>query len=58
MELGLVEDKLFPQFGPFYKHNYGGGANMHIDELARFVNETHGCTALHFRGGQREKPGG
>ncbi len=37
---GLVEDKLLPKFGPFYKNYFGGGANMHVDELCRFVDET------------------
>jgi len=37
---GLIEDRQFPKFGPFYKNYFGGGANMHIDELCRFVNET------------------
>ncbi len=36
---GLIEDRLFPKFGPFYKNYFGGGANMHIDELCRFVDE-------------------
>lgn len=40
LEKGLVEDKHFPKFGPFYKNYYGGGANMHIDELCRFVDES------------------
>lgn len=40
LEKGLIEDKLFPNFGPFYKNYFGGGANMHIDELCRFVNKT------------------
>jgi agmatine deiminase len=40
LEKGLIEDKMFPKLGPFYQNYYGGGANMHIDELARFVNET------------------
>ncbi len=39
LEKGLIEDRLFPKFGPFYKNYFGGGANMHIDELCRFVNE-------------------
>ncbi|HCM75445.1 MAG TPA: hypothetical protein DIS90_03625 [Cytophagales bacterium] len=37
---GLIEDRLFPKFGPFYKNYFGGGANMHVDELCRFVDET------------------
>ena len=37
---GLIEDKEFKNRGPFYKNLFGGGANMHIDELCRFVNET------------------
>jgi len=40
LEKGLIEDKIFPKFGPFYKNYFGGGANMHVDELCRFVNET------------------
>lgn len=37
---GLVEDRIFPKFGPFYKNYFGGGANRHIDELCRFVDES------------------
>jgi len=37
---GLIEDRLFPRFGPFYKNYFGGGANMHVDELCRFTDET------------------
>jgi agmatine deiminase len=37
---GLIEDKRFPKFGPFHKNYFGGGANMHVDELCRFVDET------------------
>lgn len=37
---GLAEDKQYKELGPFYKNYFGGGANMHIDELCRFVNET------------------
>lgn len=37
---GLIEDKQFPKSGPFYKNYFGGGANMHVDELCRFVDET------------------
>jgi len=37
---GLIEDKRFKNGGRFYKNLFGGGANMHIDELCRFVNET------------------
>ena len=37
---GLAEDKLYKNFGPFFKNYFGGGANMHVDELCRFVNET------------------
>lgn len=37
---GLIEDRLFPNFGPFYKNYFGGGANMHVDELCRFTDET------------------
>ncbi len=37
---GLIEDRIFPKFGPFYKNYFGGGANMHIDELCRFVDES------------------
>ncbi len=40
LEKGLIEDKIFPKFGPFYKNYFGGGANMHIDELCRFVDES------------------
>ena len=40
LEKGLVEDKIFPKFGPFHKNYFGGGANMHIDELCRFVDES------------------
>lgn len=40
LEKGLIEDKLFPKFGPFYRNYFGGGANMHIDELCRFVDES------------------
>ena len=40
LEKGLIEDKLFPNGAPFFANYYGGGANMHVDELARFVNET------------------
>jgi agmatine deiminase len=40
LEKGLIEDKQFPNGAPFFENYYGGGANMHIDELARFVNET------------------
>ena len=40
LEKGLAEDKLLPDGAPFYANYYGGGANMHVDELARFVNET------------------
>jgi len=39
LENGLIEDRQFPKFGPFYKNYFGGGANMHIDELCRFVDE-------------------
>jgi len=35
---GLIEDKQFPRMGPFFKNYFGGGANMHIDELCRFVD--------------------
>lgn len=38
LEEGLIEDKILPDFGPFHKNYFGGGANMHIDELCRFVN--------------------
>lgn len=37
---GFIEDKTFKHYGPFYKNYFGAGANMHIDELCRFVNET------------------
>lgn len=40
LEKGLAEDKLLPNGAPFVANYYGGGANMHVDELARFVNET------------------
>ena len=40
LEDGLIEDRYFPKFGPFYKNYFGGGANMHIDELCRFVDES------------------
>lgn len=40
LDKGLIEDKIFPKFGPFYKNYFGGGANMHIDELCRFVDES------------------
>lgn len=40
LKKGLVEDIQFPKFGPFYKNYFGGGANMHVDELCRFVNDT------------------
>jgi len=40
LEKGLIEDKQFPKSGPFYKNYFGGGANMHIDELCRFVGDT------------------
>ncbi len=36
---GLIEDKIFKNYGPFYKNYFGGGANMHIDELCRFIDE-------------------
>lgn len=39
LEKGLAEDKLFPNGAPFVANYYGGGANMHVDELARFVDE-------------------
>lgn len=39
LEKGLAEDKTMKNFGPFHKNYFGGGANMHIDELCRFVNE-------------------
>lgn len=39
LEKGLAEDKQFPHGAPFVANYYGGGANMHIDELARFVDE-------------------
>ena len=37
---GLIEDRHFPNAGPFYRNYFGGGANMHVDELARFVNDS------------------
>lgn len=40
LENGLIEDRHFPKFAPFYKNYIGGGANMHIDELCRFVDES------------------
>jgi len=40
LEDGLIEDRHFPNSGPFYKNYFGGGANMHIDELCRFVDES------------------
>ncbi len=40
LEKGLIEDRRFPKSAPFYKNYYSGGANMHVDELARFVDET------------------
>lgn len=40
LEKGLAEDKQFLNGAPFFANYYGGGANMHVDELARFVNET------------------
>lgn len=36
---GLAEDKVYKD-GGLYKNYFGGGANMHVDELARFVNDT------------------
>lgn len=40
LEKGLAEDKQFVDGAPFVANYYGGGANMHVDELARFVDET------------------
>jgi agmatine deiminase len=40
LEKGFIEDKKFPNGAPFFENYYGGGANMHVDELARFVDET------------------
>jgi len=37
---GLIEDRKLPQDAPFVKNYFGGGANMHVDELARFVNDS------------------
>jgi agmatine deiminase len=37
---GLAEDKVCKDFGPFFKNYFGGGANMHVDELCRFVNDS------------------
>lgn len=37
---GLIEDITFKNYGPFYKNYFGGGANRHIDELCRFVNDS------------------
>lgn len=36
---GLAEDKITKDFGPFHSKYFGGGANMHVDELCRFINE-------------------
>jgi len=36
---GFIEDKTFKNYAPFYKNYFGGGANMHIDELCRFVDK-------------------
>jgi agmatine deiminase len=36
---GLIEDRQFPKMGPFFRNYFGGGANMHVDELCRFVND-------------------
>jgi agmatine deiminase len=36
---GLIEDKQFPKSAPFFKNYFGGGANMHVDELCRFADE-------------------
>ncbi len=36
---GLIEDRTLQNYAPFFKNYFGGGANMHIDELCRFVNE-------------------
>lgn len=35
---GLAEDRIYKNYGPFYKNYFGGGANMHIDELCRFTD--------------------
>jgi agmatine deiminase len=35
---GLAEDRIYKNYGPFYKKYFGGGANMHIDELCRFTD--------------------
>lgn len=40
LEQGLVEDRQLPRSAPFIRNYFGGGANMHVDELARFVDET------------------
>ncbi len=37
---GLAEDKVQKNFGPFFKNYFGGGANMHVDEICRFVSES------------------
>lgn len=37
---GLIEDKYFPNMGPMTKNYYSWGANMHVDEFCRFVNDT------------------
>lgn len=39
LKTGLAEDKIHKDFGPFIANYFGGGANMHVDELCRFVNE-------------------
>lgn len=36
---GLIEDQTFHNLAPFYKNYFGGGANRHVDELCRFVDE-------------------
>ncbi len=40
LEKGLIEDKTFHKSGPFHANYFGGGANMHIDELCRFIDDT------------------
>ena len=36
---GFIEDKTFKNYAPFYKNYFGAGANMHVDELCRFVDD-------------------
>ncbi|MDX2301645.1 MAG: agmatine deiminase family protein [Microscillaceae bacterium] len=37
---GLIEDKYFPDLGPMVLNYFSWGANMHVDEFCRFVNDT------------------